>query len=343
MGKMPVYRFEVSVVIGRFQPFHNGHLKTLQFAMAKSKKIIIILGGYMLSAGVRGPWSAEERTTLIRSCFSPNQLKRISFVYVRDRLYDEKMWIDNVKGEVSKIMGDEKSVALIGHEKDSSSYYLRVFPEWEFLETGNYDGINATDIRNIYFLSRDYNKAYNFVPKIISLWLKKYRKTEHFRKLKSMYSYVHKISKNQENNLPHNVANAVVFCMGYVLLVKAKDPLRKGFYSLPEYIIKDNDNRNDCALRAIENESKFNFTAEKLELNFKLQHIFDYADRFPICKQKSFSKCYQLNLNSLPAVAKGKNIEKVEWVLINDVYLREDQMYADHYQIIQWFLKNLKN
>ena len=164
MGKMEKYSYEAGVYIGRFQPFHNGHLNSIKSALLQSKILILVLGGAHLSPSIRGPWSVEERVQMIKSCLTKQQLKRIYFVYVRDRLYCEEKWIQNVKGEVAKIIGNENSVAIIGHEKDSSSYYLKVFPEWHFFETGNFKKINATDVRKSFFLSKNLKSAYEKRP-----------------------------------------------------------------------------------------------------------------------------------------------------------------------------------
>ena len=46
----------------------------------------------------------------------------------------------------------ETKIGLIGHFKDDSSYYLRLFPEWEMFELDSLNGsISATPMREAYF------------------------------------------------------------------------------------------------------------------------------------------------------------------------------------------------
>ena len=340
MGKIGTYPYLASVFIGRFQPFHKGHLNSIQMALKHSEKLIIILGSYRMSASLRAPWSSEERIEMIQSCLNSSQLKRIHFVQVRDRLYCEEMWINNIIGEVSKITGNKGSVAIIGHEKDSSSYYLKVFPHWKFLETGNYEGINATDIRKKFFLSKNPESELVKTPKPIANWLKKYKKTIYFKKLKTKFLYVEKLSEKNYNIITHNVCNSIVYCCGYMLFVKSKEPLRKGLFSLPEAKLVDNENHKKCSIRGLLEETNIGVQISIIEKSFQYEMEFNYPERFPLYKQSSYTSFYKLNEPFLPEVSKGKEIESVEWVLLDDIYLLENQIYSDQFQIIQWFLRN---
>ncbi len=340
MGKVGSYPYVASVFIGRFQPFHNGHLNIVIRALKESEYLIMVLGGYRVSPSLRAPWSVAERIEMIKSCLSSSQLKRIHFVQVRDRLYCEDMWINNVKGEVTKIAGSKLPVAIIGHEKDSSSYYLKAFPHWKFLETGNYEGINATDIRKKFFLSKQFETAYEKIPKKIAFWLGKYRKSIHFKELKNKFLYVDKFLSDNKNILPYEVCNSIIFCQGYVLFVKSKHPLRKGLFSLPEAKPVSNEDHKKCSIRGILEETKISVSSKKIEASFLKEGVFNYPERFSLCKQRSYTFFYKLDENLLPGVSQGKGIDLVEWVLLEDVYLLEDQIYSDHFQIIQWFIRN---
>ena len=55
------------LLIGRFQPFHLGHLEALQFALSKVDKLWVGLGSSNKSAQKNDPFSAEERKDMILS------------------------------------------------------------------------------------------------------------------------------------------------------------------------------------------------------------------------------------------------------------------------------------
>ena len=57
---------KTGLFIGRFQPFHNGHLATLKFALTKVETLVIVVGSAQKSHEPRNPFTAGERISMIR-------------------------------------------------------------------------------------------------------------------------------------------------------------------------------------------------------------------------------------------------------------------------------------
>lgn len=53
--------------IGRFQPFHLGHLATIKFALTNVEELIIAIGSAEKSHELRNPFTAGERIEMIKS------------------------------------------------------------------------------------------------------------------------------------------------------------------------------------------------------------------------------------------------------------------------------------
>jgi len=69
-----------SLIIGRFQPLHLGHVKMIEYAAAKSKFLTIGLGSCNLCDTYENPFTAEEREHMIKESVSietPYEIKRI--------------------------------------------------------------------------------------------------------------------------------------------------------------------------------------------------------------------------------------------------------------------------
>jgi len=69
-----------SLVVGRFQPLHIGHLKMLEYAASKSKYLVIGLGSCNKSGTWDNPFTAEEREEMIKESLeveTPYDIKRI--------------------------------------------------------------------------------------------------------------------------------------------------------------------------------------------------------------------------------------------------------------------------
>lgn len=52
--------------IGRFQPFHKGHLATVKFALTKVDQLVIVVGSAQKSHEPENPFTAGERIRMIK-------------------------------------------------------------------------------------------------------------------------------------------------------------------------------------------------------------------------------------------------------------------------------------
>jgi nicotinamide-nucleotide adenylyltransferase len=52
--------------IGRFQPFHKGHLATVKFALGKVDMLVIVVGSAQKSHEQKNPFTAGERIRMIK-------------------------------------------------------------------------------------------------------------------------------------------------------------------------------------------------------------------------------------------------------------------------------------
>ncbi len=48
-------QYQHGIYIGRFQPFHFGHLRTLNLAIKKAEQVILILGSHRMAADTCNP------------------------------------------------------------------------------------------------------------------------------------------------------------------------------------------------------------------------------------------------------------------------------------------------
>lgn len=145
-----MYPFNDLVFIGRFQPFHLAHFKTVEIALQQSEYVIIALGSAQLERTIKNPFLAQEREKMILSNFSKAAQSRIKFVHLVD-VYDDVKWVKQVKDQVSPKVQNSSKIGLIGHFKDDSSYYLKLFPNWKLVELESLEhSISATPIRNAY-------------------------------------------------------------------------------------------------------------------------------------------------------------------------------------------------
>lgn len=89
------------LLIGRFQPFHLGHLEAIKFALSKVDKLWIGIGSSNKPNEKQNPFSADERKQMILSSIDESILNRIQIFYIPD-LENHEKWIDNIEKIVPK-------------------------------------------------------------------------------------------------------------------------------------------------------------------------------------------------------------------------------------------------
>lgn len=172
------------VFIGRFQPFHLAHMKTIEMALEKSRYVIIALGSAQEERSVKNPFLAKEREEMILSNFNQVQQERIIFIHIID-VYNDEKWVNQVKYKVSEKTGSAQHVGLIGHFKDNSSYYLALFPEWELIELESLENaLSATPMREDFYKGQIQEK---YFPQGTINFLNDFKKKEDYERLRTQF------------------------------------------------------------------------------------------------------------------------------------------------------------
>ena len=89
------------LLIGRFQPFHLGHLAALEYALSTVDKLWIGLGSSNKPSEKNNPFSAKERKQMILDSIDDSMKKRIEIYPIPD-LENHIKWIDLIDTIVPK-------------------------------------------------------------------------------------------------------------------------------------------------------------------------------------------------------------------------------------------------
>lgn len=87
--------------IGRFQPFHLGHLEAIKFALSQVENLWIGIGSSNKSNEKRNPFTADERKEMIISSLDNATKKRIQIYYIPD-VYEHEKWTYSIDSIVPK-------------------------------------------------------------------------------------------------------------------------------------------------------------------------------------------------------------------------------------------------
>ena len=72
------------LLIGRFQPFHLGHLDAVLFGLSRAENLSIGIGSSNKSNERRNPFTTEERTEMIISSIESSMIDRIKIFDIPD-------------------------------------------------------------------------------------------------------------------------------------------------------------------------------------------------------------------------------------------------------------------
>jgi len=91
------------VFVGRFQPFHNGHLKAVEGILKKVDELVIVVGSSQHSHRMSNPFTAGERITMIQRALEEEgiQPSRYWIVPVPDT-HVHMIWVSQVVGYTPK-------------------------------------------------------------------------------------------------------------------------------------------------------------------------------------------------------------------------------------------------
>lgn len=89
------------LLIGRFQPFHLGHLDALRYALSKVDNLWLGIGSANKSPEKNNPFSAEERKMMILSSIDDSISNRIQIFFIPD-LENHEKWIEMIDTIVPK-------------------------------------------------------------------------------------------------------------------------------------------------------------------------------------------------------------------------------------------------
>ena len=328
------------VFIGRFSPFHNGHKAVVDAALKRAKEVVVVVGSSFAARNIRNPFTFDERKAMIEAVYPTD---RVKVVPVSDYPYDDNKWVNAIQSIVDQAVPDAKDVGLIGHSKDSTSYYLNIFPRWKnHVEVADVGGINATDIREVILTSMDYTdfeELSTIMPsKTLSCMAGLLSKPE-FNVIRAEYEMVKKY-KDAWKAAPFPptfmTVDAVVVQSGHLLLVKRGDMPGKGLWALPGGFLNQEETMLDGAIRELKEETKIKVPVPVLKGSIKASKTFDAPNRSSRGRTITQAFLIDLGVGELPKVKGSDDAEKAFWVPFNEV--KQEKLFEDHFFIIDNFL-----
>lgn len=341
--------YDLLVFIGRFQPYHLGHKRVIDSALELAENVLIIIGSANQARSTRNPFTFEERKAMIH--FTHNCPKQLSIESISDSAYNDTMWVTNVQKIVNKRaleivnkngfathgIADVK-IGLIGCEKDHTSYYLKLFPQWGNEAVQFVNPLNATAIRKMWFEGPPERWELDvIVPDYVSKMLLQFALTAEYAKLKTEFEYLIEYKK-QWGEGPHLTGDSLVQVSGNVLLIKRGKEYGHGLYALPGGFLQKNEKFFDGAIRELKEETRLKVPAAVLKGSLVASEIFDDPHRSE--RGRIVTVCHHFRLENELSLPDVRGSDDAEWAgFVDFSTLNEADFFEDHYHIIRKMLK----
>lgn len=329
------------VLIGRFQPFHNAHLEIIKRATALTDHLVVVTGSANQPRTYKNPFTSAERAQMIKAATSGLAM-RITVESNPDTIYNDQAWAVRVQTIVNRYRIPGTKTAIIGHKKDDSSFYLDMFPQWDYVNVEEIEPLSAVNIRDLYFKENvNYNFLKGVIPRTTYDFLLDFARTEEYCQIIREREFVENYKK-QYASLPYppifSTADAVVIQSGHVLMIRRRAEPGKGLWALPGGYVNANTDKSveDAAIRELREETGIKVPAPVLRGNIVRSKVFDAIDRSPRGRIITHAFFIQLPDGELPKVKGQDDADKARWVPIADV--KSEECFEDHFEIIQHFL-----
>lgn len=340
---------KLGVIIGRFQPPHNGHMALFRKAVEIGcTSIQVLLGSAYEPRTVKNPFS--NRRALFRLALADAGITTpVYFKLLEDDPYRMQKWVESVKR-----LCDSGDVVLIGAKKDASSFYLNHFPDWEFASPDeDPNAISATTIREALFEDRLKDVEHLLSPSVFTAlqgfslekeeWFQ--RLIEEHLALREAKTRLVRVADGETSKYPYAflAADCLVEWRGKVLLVRRGKAPGKGLLALPGGFVNAGERFLDAALRELNEETGLRIHvgkhAKRLLLDptfLRAQKVFDKPDRDPRGRVITTASHFRIPDACKVAVKAGDDAAQVEWAVPQS--LGREDLFSDHYYIIQDFL-----
>ncbi|MCK4588828.1 MAG: nicotinamide-nucleotide adenylyltransferase [Nanoarchaeota archaeon] len=137
----------IALFIGRFQPFHKGHLAAMKQMAKEVDKIIIGIGSSQYLNEADNPFSAEERIEMIKAALGEDFDYEI--ILIPD-INDDERWVEHVCDlvpEFDVVYTGNSHTKMLFEDAGISVKDIELVP-----------GINGTTIRDMIINNEDYSE-----------------------------------------------------------------------------------------------------------------------------------------------------------------------------------------
>lgn len=182
--------FELCLILGRYNHFHNGHKMLVDMARKLSKKTLILIGSSQEYGTVRNPYKVELRKKLIEEIYEKENDVIIAtlkdYTNENDISYE---WGDYLLNSATQLVGIKPDLMIYGKDESRKGWFRKEVVQdiTELVVSREKINISATVLRN-FLVEDDFENWSKFVPKNLH---------KYYQELKQELLKVEEYAKNE--------------------------------------------------------------------------------------------------------------------------------------------------
>ncbi|UIS25264.1 bifunctional NMN adenylyltransferase/nudix hydrolase [Erythrobacter phage vB_EliS-L02] len=350
--------FDIAVFAMRARPFGPQHLHNINEALKVAQYVFVMIGSANEPINFRNPFTVDEVKQMVRGSLTHLENDRVYLFGVEDQDSDLK-WVAEVqrqvRAEAKRLSLDDPKITLVGHSKDNSGYYLRLFPQWERLNTADWrDGYSSTGIRNTLYKvpGEDVDQRLRLVkemrlPTGTEVFLRQWIGSDRFFAMQEEFNFNQREAAkfpphpyHGEGAAFHLTADMCMFQAGGVFLVKRGEAPGKGLWALPGGHINFEERFEDAAVREFIEETSIlernaDLTIDDIKVAIRGSKLLDNPWRSTRMRTVGMAYGGILPGQRRLLVRGADDAKEARCWNIDEV--TRDMMFEDHYLIIRHF------
>ena len=161
--------------IGRFQPFHLGHLEAVKHILGKVDELVVVVGSAHDSHTVENPFTAGERITMIRLALKQAKIdaNRYTILPLPDAEF-HKVWVSHLLSQTPSFDLVFTNEPLTGRLLKEAGMRVEKIPMF------NRTAFTATEVRKRIIDGRNWEVL---LPKSVAAYVKQIKGEERMREI----------------------------------------------------------------------------------------------------------------------------------------------------------------
>lgn len=330
---------KLGVVIGRFQPFHTGHLKLIKKALKDCEKVLVLIGSCTKSPDYKNPLASATRRDMVLEVTHKLAGNDLYLLPIKDFPLDHE-WVSEVIGYVNSFEEDPTLVTIYTSERDAEFYRTNFIYNLDVTLRDDVV-VTGTDIRKEMYEDRTVSKD---VPLKLRKGLREFMETAEFKRLKDEYFYCRTRKAEAElahkfNNPIEPVCHALVIHRGNALLVRRNGIRGKGQLAMPGGFLQSNETTREAAIRELREETGIDLTQMRAQV---LSSAVEENLNGLSVRTLGINYCFVIHEEEEVEVEIDPNeVQEVLWIPVGDVAADTLPLFYNHLTAIRRLLSNI--